>query len=224
MKMLSRLQILLILTASLSHASKDTSDCPCELMEQPDLWKKELTARWMVHSLEYGVLTTISSRLPNHPPSGNVYSFVDGSCDNPTGTPYFYGTYMDLSFIDMKHNNMASFTLTEASLGTTCAGKTLKACDTSQMGDPENPVCARLTLTGQLVQVDMNTEEYQNAKEAFFQRHPQMQLWPADHNWVIAKLVLEDIWLIDYFGGASVLSVEDYYAAELETPATDFSD
>lgn len=212
-----------------------TCRCPCDdILPRPDLWKKSLTARWMVHSLDWGVLTTLSSRLYNNDrisfPFGNVYSFIDGSCSNATGTPYFYGTDMDQSFQDMKHNSYASLTLSEASLDSTCLDTTTddfvrKACvisnipssssstknETTYPGDPENPLCARLTLSGSLVEVDNTTIEYNDIKLAFYERHPQMSYWPSDHHWKIIKLQISDIWLIDYFGGATILSPEQYY-------------
>jgi len=40
-----------------------------------------------------------------------------------------------------------------------------------------------------------------------------MAEWPAGHNWVIAKIDIQDIWLIDYYGGASILDPKDYFAA-----------
>jgi Pyridoxamine 5'-phosphate oxidase len=207
-------------------------DCPCGdfVFKRPDLWKKAETARWMVHTIDYGVLTTISSRLPPGSPFGNAYSFVDGSCANATGTPYFYGTYIDQSFQDMVHNPAASLTLTEASLvSSSCPGRSDKYLDkacsithtSSHVGDPENPVCARLTVSGTLEPLVAGTAEYDTMQAAFYQRHPQMQLWPADHGWVIAKLIVQDIWLIDYFGGAAILTPEQYYGAELAAPMAD---
>lgn len=38
---------------------------------------------------------------------------------------------------------------------------------------------------------------------------------PKNHEWVIAKMVLMDVWLIDYFGGASIIPVDEYLNAEL---------
>jgi hypothetical protein len=183
----------------------------------------------MVHSLDWGVVTTISTRWKKNPrrptPFGNVYSFVDGPCENSTGTPYFYGTYMDQTFQDMKSNPSASLTLSEASFASVCGSGGLPACSIAlnsndRYGDPESPVCARLTLTGTLVPVDHDSgdDEYQMALQALYQRHRQMQNWPADHDWLIAKLEIEDIWFIDYFGGASILNVEDYFAAQLIPP------
>jgi hypothetical protein len=209
------------------HDDDNDESCPCpNILPRPDLMQKELLARWMVHTLDWGVLTTINSRLSKKGdtvttamPFGNVYSFVDGPCDsNATiGTPYFYATYMDQSLQDMKRNPSASLTLSEASVASVCGAEALEACRilSNDSGDPENPVCARLTLSGMLVEVDAATAEFKDVQAAFFERHTQMQFWPVHHNWVILKLVIQDIWLIDYFGGASILNVNEYHAAPL---------
>ena len=104
----------------------------------------------MVHSLDWGVLSTISSRLGgdgddggssanNNPiPFGNVYSYVDGPCHKSTGIIYLYGTYMDQSFADSIHNSMISFTLSEASLSSVCTERDgIDACTLgTKYGDP----------------------------------------------------------------------------------------
>jgi len=199
-----------------------TQGCP-NPDQRPDWRDKAATARWMVHSMDYGVLSTLSTRFAGQSssmPFGNIYSFVDGSCDNSTGTPYFYGTYMDQSFQDMQSNPVASFALTEASLTSSTSKDVRQACSieystdaAAATGDPENPVCARITLTGTLVEVDRttNNNEFTTIQAAFFERHPQMKNWPEDHEWVIAKLVIQNVWLIDYYGGASVLDPATYY-------------
>lgn len=157
--------------------------CPCKLPPQPDLWKKAETARWMVHTLDWGVLTTISTRIPGIMiPFGNVYSFVDGPCENSTGIPYFFGTYMDQSFKDIQKHDYVSLTLSEASLATVCRGALPTACDASTKtggyyGDVESPVCARLTLSGRMIVIDSESDEYQFAQRALFQRHPDMEGW-----------------------------------------------
>ena len=78
-------------------------------------------------------------------------------------------------------------------------------------GDPENPVCARLTLTGTLAEVPTDSTEFVTIRANLLERHPQMNDWPTDHDWVIVKLVLQHIWLIDYYGGATVLDPTTYY-------------
>ena len=77
----------------------------------------------------------------------------------------------------------------------------------------ENPVCARLTLTGSFVALEEGSEEYDFAKTAMFERHSTMEGWPSDHEWVLAKIDIQDVWLIDFFGGATILSPDEYFAA-----------
>ena len=85
----------------------------------------------------------------------------------------------------------------------------------TKYGDPESPMCARLTLTGKFVALEDGSEEHDFAKQAFFERHPSMKSWPDGHGWVIAKIDIQDIWLIDYFGGATVVDPEEYFAGNL---------
>ncbi len=182
-------------------------------------------------------MSTISTRLTGSKPVpfGNVYSFVDGSCTNATGTPYLYGAFMDQSFKDVLSNPTVSLTLSEAgfsSLQTSCwnsqpksTAASFRACRVAPhvAGDPENPVCARLVLTGQFEILKANTPEWTWAVDAFFQRHPSMSEWPEDHDWHVGAIRLQDVWLLDYFGGATILDVSDYYKVQLKPPATDAS-
>ena len=237
-----------------SSSTTTTTNCVCgTISERPNIWDKVATARWMVHNIDWGVLTTISSRAITHRnggdsttattinsgsiPFGNIYSFVDGSCTNSTGIPYFYGTYMDQSLQDMKHNPVASFTLSEASMDTACMphvsttsnpNPIRQACrivpetythhhnskKSMSSGDPESPICARLTLTGVLEVVPMFSTEYNSTLyDGFHPRHPQMSHWPVDHHWIVFKLNVTqyDLWLINYFGGATIITPEEYF-------------
>jgi hypothetical protein len=217
--LLQLILLLCLLKVTAANKKKLNEECPCKVLPKPSVSHKKETARWMAHSLDWGVLSTISTRVEGvdtrPTPFGNVYSFVDGPCNNSTGTPYFYGTYMDQSFLDTRENTAVSFTLSEASLSSVCHGQSLEPCRISTHGDPENPVCARLVLTGTFQILDETQAEYSMAKEALFQRHASMRDWPADHEWIVAKIDVQDVWLIDYFGGATVISVQDYMAVNL---------
>merc|ERR1711982_216469 len=104
----------------------------------------------------------------------------------------------------------------EAAMPSVCGvANELESCSISEFGDPENPICARLTLTGKLVNLDEDSDEYKKAKAAIFQRHMVMKDWPGDHEWLVSKLVIEYIWFIDFFGGADIMDVEEYYGANL---------
>ena len=56
-----------------------------------------------------------------------------------------------------------------------------------------------------------DSKEHEFAKSALFERHPSMASWPPGHRWLIGKIDIEDIWLIDYFGGATILDPKDYF-------------
>ncbi|GAB5358445.1 hypothetical protein AAMO2058_000458100 [Amorphochlora amoebiformis] len=167
----------------------------------PPFILKEKTARWVVHNATYGVLSTTSVHL-NGTAFGNVQSFVDGDMSFSSGIPYFYVSEMDVSQEDIKANPKVSFTVSEVNVGY-CA---------QQKWDPEDPRCAKVVLTG--VMVTITGEEADKFKNAMFARHPAMKYWPTSHSWEIKKLNITDIWMLDFFGGASILDLDAYYKAD----------
>ena len=66
--------------------------------------------------------------------------------------------------------------------------------------DPENPRCARVVMSGKFVDVT-DESELAFAKDALFERHPEMATWPDDHSWRVHKIILDEIWLINIYGG-----------------------
>ncbi|VAI72516.1 unnamed protein product [Triticum turgidum subsp. durum] len=84
------------------------------------------------------LFSTISSDLSGAP-FGNVVSYSDGVPGESHGIPYFYLTTLDPTARDALEDERTSFTLSEFPLGT--CGKV----------DPENPTCAKLTLTGKVI-------------------------------------------------------------------------
>eukprot|EP00469_Lotharella_globosa_P009003 CAMPEP_0167771556 /NCGR_PEP_ID=MMETSP0111_2-20121227/348_1 /TAXON_ID=91324 /ORGANISM="Lotharella globosa, Strain CCCM811" /LENGTH=236 /DNA_ID=CAMNT_0007660931 /DNA_START=41 /DNA_END=751 /DNA_ORIENTATION=- len=169
----------------------------------PPYWKKAATARWVVHNTTYGVLSTTSIHL-NGTAFGNVQSHVDGYVEESTGTPYFYVSELDASQQDIAQNPKASFTVSEVDIGY-CAKKGW---------DPEDPRCAKVVLSGEIVEVT-DPDEQKKFKDALFTRHPPMKSWPVDHNWKVKKMNIEDIWMLDIFGGASIITPADYYNVTL---------
>ncbi|XP_029980855.1 protein CREG2 [Sphaeramia orbicularis] len=160
------------------------------------------TARYIAHYSDWGVLSTISTQDKiTGLPFGNIFSVSDGSLDNSTGVIYFYVTPMDNTVSDLKSNPYASLTFSEAE-GEFCR---------QMVYDPEDPRCARLTLTGKMVEVP--PEEIPFAKEAMFSRHPVMAKWPVGHKWFFMKLELIQVWLQDWIGGTSLIPLEDYFKA-----------
>lgn len=160
------------------------------------------TARYIAHYSDWGHLATISTQDKiKGLPFGNIFSVSDGPLDNSTGVIYFYVTLMDNTLSDLKSNPYASLTFSEAE-GEFCR---------QMVYDPEDPRCARLTLTGKMVEVA--PEELAFAKEAMFSRHPVMAKWPVGHKWFFMKLELIQVWLQDWIGGISLIPLEDYFKA-----------
>lgn len=68
----------------------------------------------------------------------NVVSFSDGEPGKGSGIPYFYLTTLDPTARNALKDQRASLTISEYPIGT--CGKV----------DPENPTCAKITLTGKV--------------------------------------------------------------------------
>eukprot|EP00898_Chlorokybus_atmophyticus_P005894 jgi/Chlat1/6305/Chrsp44S05789 len=147
-------------------------------------------ARWLAHLSTWGTLR-------------NIVSFVDGPWRNATGTPYFYLTRYDESARDLASDARCSLTISEVPLG---------SCGSM---DPEEPPCAKLTLSGQMVLLT-NKDQVAFARDALFSRHPAMKGWPADHHFMFYALNITSIFMIDFYGGPPQLSPAEYFAASLD--------
>ncbi|XP_050381119.1 uncharacterized protein LOC126798254 [Argentina anserina] len=170
--------------------------------EKPDRKNAAATARWLVSQNSWGVLNTISNELGGAP-FGNVVSFSDGEPGKGKGIPYFYLTALDPTAKNVQKDQRASLTISEHPIGT--CGKV----------DPENPTCAKITLTGKLRIANGSPNERKIAKKALFSKHPEMKYWPKGHNFQFFKLDIEDIFLINWFGGPKPLTVDQYLQAKL---------
>jgi len=183
----------------------------------PPVFEHAATARWMVKTLNYGVLSTTSTRsvaTTVGDPFGNPYSFADAS----NGIPYFYASDMDASMVDVftasEPKTRVSFSMSEAEL---TGNSSVAACEIgTSLGDPENPPCARLVLSGNFVRLASNSSEGQIAKAALFERHPSFANFPSDHGFFCGKIEIDGIWLIDFYGSATIVSPEKYYAVSSE--------
>ncbi|XP_053781873.1 protein CREG2 isoform X1 [Desmodus rotundus] len=142
------------------------------------------TARFLAHASTWGCLATLSTqeKIPGLP-FGNCVPISDGPLNNSTGIPFFYVTPKDSMVADLMKNPMASLLLPELE-GEFCR---------KNIVDPEEPQCARLTLTGQMISV--SPEEVEFAKHAMFSRHPVMRKWPRQYEWFFMKMKIEHIWL-----------------------------
>uniref|UniRef100_A0A452GTQ3 CREG-like beta-barrel domain-containing protein n=1 Tax=Gopherus agassizii TaxID=38772 RepID=A0A452GTQ3_9SAUR len=160
------------------------------------------TARFLTHYNSWGFLATESAQEKiQGVPFGNCLLVSDGPINNSTGIPFFYVTPKDNIVTDLMKNSVASLTFPEAE-GEFCRKNII---------DPEDPRCARLTLTGQMVIVP--PEEMEFAKQAMFSRHPVMRKWPRNYEWFFMKMNIEHIWLQNWYGGVSTIAVEEYFKA-----------
>ncbi|TRY68218.1 hypothetical protein TCAL_04107 [Tigriopus californicus] len=163
-------------------------------------------ARYVTHHSDWAAMATISARNPiKGYPFANVFSVSDGpSMALSTGIPYMYLTPLEMSVHDIKENNQASLTMSLAQG---------KYCDQKQY-DPEDPRCAHIILTGTIQTVAHGTKEEAFAKDALFSRHPEMTDWPKDHGWFFGKMDIENVLVLDFFGGAKTVPVEEYFKAK----------
>ena len=140
-----------------------------------------------------------------------------------SGIPYFYFTDMEMSVHDLhvrqpnyKKKTLHKFCLfqvnNQLSLSMTLAqGDYCK----KQGLDTQDPPCARVVLTGSASKVQNGTDEANFAQDAIFSRHPNMRDYPEGHEFYFAKMNIEHICLLAWYGGAKTIAVQDYFNATL---------
>jgi len=176
--------------------------------KQPPFWKKAENARWLVHEADWATLATTSVHL-NGMAFANTRSFVDGPVDNATGVPYFLISTLDTSTEDLLKNDTCTLTLSQAEVNCFQHGVT-------GAWDAEDPRCTRLSLTGRIEGVkDMDEKIF--AEKALVSRHPIMEQWLQLGGFHVVKLNIEHIWLIDMFGGASLIDVDEYFKTSISS-------
>lgn len=164
-------------------------------------------ARWLVHESDYAVASTTCSSVRmgcafKGQATGDIMSISDGDgVADSTGIVYTYLPDLEPSAQDVAAEPSMTFTFSEKALG----------CNTTA----EDPPCARLTIAGKLTQVPEGTLS-KTAEKYLFSRHPQMKDWGSAHNFKaywMAKENISSFFMIDMYGGAEPISVEEYFAA-----------
>lgn len=61
------------------------------------------------------------------------------------------------------------------------------------------------------------TVEFKFARDAFVDRHPVAKNWLEVHGMVLCKLDIQQILVIDFYGGAKNVSVADYYKVKADS-------
>ena len=78
-------------------------------------------ARYVVHDSSWTAMATMAAREPIMDfPFANIFSMSDGPIDSSTGVPYMYLMPLELSAIDLSHNEKASLTMTMAQVADVC--------------------------------------------------------------------------------------------------------
>merc|ERR1719272_1155102 len=98
-------------------------------------------------------------------------------------------------FTAEKSNPRATFAISEASLHNRTSIATQATCrfGAGPYGDPENPPCARLVLSGTMTKLEKDSAEDKLARTSLFERHPSFKLYPPGHSFYVVKLVVDGV-------------------------------
>mmetsp|Transcript_45571 Transcript_45571/g.73993 ORF Transcript_45571/g.73993 Transcript_45571/m.73993 type:complete len:205 (-) Transcript_45571:150-764(-) len=181
------------------------------LHPRPDYSDKASYARWLVHESDYAVV----SEHHGADVFGNIVSVSDGEgYESSTGVIYTYLPNLDITYQDLMVDSRVSLTFSEKAL----AGGESGGCENSTA---EDPPCGRLIISGRLTPVP--ADKVEEAKRILFSRHPVMEGWDAAHMfkpfWMATENIT-DMFLINFYGGASHPTVEEYLQAPWRANAT----
>jgi len=187
------------------NAVNSISDAPDPL---PPWNNTAARARWLVYHSLWASVGTNSIRLGGSP-WGNVRSVSDFIGKSSTGLPVLYLPSDDPSGQDIERDSHATISMSEAALtermgsakGDRCGGM-----------DPEDPTCARITLSGRLRTLS-EPAEISKAQQSMRTRHP-LAPWLANVSYYTVEL--ESIDFLDFYGGPANLSLSEYLAASPE--------
>ncbi|XP_017480669.1 PREDICTED: protein CREG1 [Rhagoletis zephyria] len=162
-----------------------------------------LVARNLVHQASWASVGSISTneKITNYP-MVNVISVDDSALNGKsTGRIHFLLTDLDFTGPDWQNNNKVTFLFTDEQ-NLNCK---------KRREDPMEPTCARTIISGKVRELDSKNVDYNDWIEAFKSRHPAARNWLKAHNFYLCELEIENIFVLDYYGGPHDVSVEDYY-------------
>lgn len=175
--------------------------------DRPPYHEYAKRARYIVNRANWTVLATFSYHDPILGfPYARVESSTDGLLHKGKGTPYFYLMKDGTPMQNINKCNNVTLSYSEAEFND------IQSCTVSPSSDPENPLCSRLMLYGNIYEVT-DKEELQMAKSMLFARHPIMKDFPSSHHFTVYGLKLVHIYLLDFYGGAVSIDVSDYFNA-----------
>jgi len=163
-------------------------------------------ARTLVHQANWASVGTISTNptILGYP-MVNIISIDDNTIEGrSSGRIHFLLTDLDFTGPDWKHENKVTFLFTD---------EQNKKCK-QRNEDPMEPTCARAMISGKIKQMDKNSKEYPDALAAFTKRHPAATKWINAHSFYLCELQIENIFVLDFYGGPHDVSASDYYNAD----------
>ncbi|XP_034487939.1 protein CREG1 [Drosophila innubila] len=205
--------LLLLVFASLSVAGNTLAYSALRDAQIIAEFKQELElnhakiARELVHSANWASVGTISTNeVVKDYPMVNIISIDDNNASFiSTGIIRFLLTDLDFTGMDWQSNNKVSFMFTdEQTLNCTNAKK-----------DPMEPTCARTMISGQVKKLSKNSPSYNSALDVFIARHPPAKNWIKEHNFYLCELDIQNIFVLDFYGGPHQVKVSDYYAINI---------
>ncbi|XP_063704921.1 protein CREG1 [Culicoides brevitarsis] len=171
-------------------------------------------ARYIVHRSDWTSMGTNSLQFPGFP-MVNIISIADSPKNaKSTGNIYFYLTDLDYTGKDLSEDNKLTIMLSQDQ------DMSCRKANTDSM----EPTCARIMMTGSIKKIVEGEEEFNFAREAMFSRHPAAKKWIATHKFYLCKLMIDNIVVLDYYGGPNYVKVEDYYNANYDWSSTNNND
>ncbi|XP_061399212.1 protein CREG1 [Musca vetustissima] len=171
-------------------------------------------ARKLVHQTNWASVATISQDPAIKGfPMVNIISINDNDVhQKSTGRIQFLLTDLDFTGIDRQVNNRSTFLFTDE--------QRLHCSQPSGYHvpsiDPMEPTCARVMISGQIKKLDKNSRDYDPALVSFVERHPAAKNWIKAHEFYLCELEIENIYVLDFYGGPHNVKPDDYYNIKLE--------
>lgn len=162
----------------------------------------------MILFLDWTSASTNSVQFPGIP-FVNVISVSDSAIGGrSTGLIYFYITDLDFTAKDLNADDRISLLFTEEQ-GLSCSARGEDAME---------PTCARIIITGKRRILEENTREWLFARIAMTSRHPSVLNWEKEHKFYLCKVEIDQVIVLDFYGGANYVTAEDYYRANYDWP------
>ncbi|ALC46280.1 CREG [Drosophila busckii] len=164
-------------------------------------------ARELVHRANWASVGSISTNeIVKDYPMVNIIAIDDNDANNSsTGKIHFLLTDLDFTGPDWQSNNKVTFLFSDE--------QTLNCKNANK--DPMEPTCARTIISGQVKRLPEDTPSYKASLQDFIKRHPAAANWIPEHHFYLCELDIQNIFVLDFYGGPHNVKPADYYAIQL---------